>query len=73
LSVSDLQELANTPIPDLIRTDLDLLLTVGRLWGDDALKRFQFTEVPVTSAATKLASLFQGRRHADSDPPSSAR
>jgi len=65
LSYQDLQELAKTSVLDPVRNELDLLLTVGRLWGEDALKRLRFSDVPAGSAATKLASLFQGFRHGD--------
>jgi hypothetical protein len=47
LSYPQLQELAaQTPVHDVVRPELDLLLTVGRLWGADSVKRFRFGESP---------------------------
>ena len=46
-----------------VRADLQLVTTVAMLWGEDALKRFQF--VPTTPAAdnSRLAALLQPFRH----------
>jgi hypothetical protein len=33
---------STTSVPDSIRSDLDLLIAVGRFWGADAVKRFRF-------------------------------
>jgi len=42
-----LQEIdSKTAVPDAVRADLDLLMTVGRFWGADAVKRFRFVEAP---------------------------
>jgi hypothetical protein len=47
LSYAQLQELAaQTPVLDVVRPDLDLLIVVGRLWGADSVKRFRFGEPP---------------------------
>ena len=44
-SYEQLQEIGSKQIvPDWIRPDLDLLITVGRFWGPDAMKRFRFVE-----------------------------
>src|SRR5262249_11718436 len=40
LSYEELHEMGSTTtVPDWIRPDLDLLITVGRFWGADAVKR----------------------------------
>jgi cell division GTPase FtsZ len=47
LSYAQLQEIdSKTAVPDAVRADLDLLMTVGRFWGADAVKRFRFVEPP---------------------------
>jgi cell division GTPase FtsZ len=44
LSYEQLQQMAgDRALPDAVRADLQLLLTVGTLWGHDALRRFAFT------------------------------
>ncbi len=69
LRVSELQfdELkrivTETIFPDAIRTDLQLLIAVGSLWGQDALKRFTFTEMPKPQKDSRFASLLQPFRH----------
>jgi cell division GTPase FtsZ len=46
LTYAQLQEIASTTsLADGVRPDLDLLITVGRLWGDEAVKRIRFTEL----------------------------
>jgi hypothetical protein len=62
----DLQELAKTSTLATIRPELDLLLAVGRLWGEDALGRIRFTEETPNGTPTRLAGLFHGLRHGDS-------
>jgi len=45
LSYAQLQEIGSRmSVSDVARPDLDLLMTVGRFWGPDAVKRFRFTE-----------------------------
>ena len=63
LSYAELQEVARMSVPDAVKTDLDLLLTIGKLWGGDVLKRLRFADAPPGSDGSKLASLFQGLRH----------
>jgi cell division GTPase FtsZ len=59
LSYAQLQEIdSKTPVPDAVRADLDLLMTVGRFWGADAVKRFRFVEAPgQPRASSKVESL----------------
>ena len=50
-------------VPEEVRADLQLVTTVAMLWGEEALKRFDF--VPVTQApdSSRLAALLQPFRH----------
>jgi cell division GTPase FtsZ len=58
LTYAQLQEVAaKTLVPDSVRPDLDLLITVGRFWGPDALKRFRFIDVPNQEPPSKVESL----------------
>jgi len=58
LSFEELQEIGSkTMVPDWIRPDLDLLITVGRFWGADALKRFRFVEAPERREPSMVESL----------------
>ena len=50
-------------LPDAIRTDLQLLITVARLWGEEAVNRFEFTPVPETADNSRMAFLLQPFRH----------
>ena len=58
---AELKELwANTFVPDALRIDLELILTVGRLWGEEALGRLRFTdEGLVEGSSSKLAALLR--------------
>lgn len=49
-------------VPDTVRADVELLLTVGRLWGPQALERFQFAGVSDNNEPSMLATVFQGFR-----------
>jgi hypothetical protein len=54
------QIVTETIFPDAIRRDLQLLVAVGRLWGEDAVGRFEFK--PISDDAqkpSKLGSLLQ--------------
>jgi hypothetical protein len=58
LSYEQLQELgAKTMLPDSIQPDVDLLITVGRFWGADAVKRFRFVDPPERREPSMVASL----------------
>jgi len=63
MSYQDLLELAKTSTLAAIRPDLDLLLAVGRLWGEDGLRRVPFADATPNGTPTMLAGLFQGMRH----------
>jgi len=59
VTYEQLQEIdSKTFVPDVVRPDLDLLMTVGRFWGADAVKRFRFVEAPEQPrASSKVESL----------------
>jgi len=73
MSYADLQELAKTSTLAAIRPELDLLLAVGRLWGESGLSRIRFTDAAPNGTPRLLASLMQGMRHGDSTPASEDR
>ena len=57
-SYEQLQEIGSkTIVPDWIRPDLDLLITVGRFWGPDAMKRFRFVEAPERHEPSMMETL----------------
>ena len=63
LSYEQLQEIGSkTMVPDWIRPDLDLLITVGRFWGADAVKRFRFVEPPERREPSMVESLLERLR-----------
>jgi cell division GTPase FtsZ len=58
LSYEELEETGSkTIVPDWIRPDLDLLITVGRFWGADAVKRLRFVEAPERHEPSMMESL----------------
>jgi cell division GTPase FtsZ len=58
LSFEQLQEIrAKTLLPDDVQADLDLLITVGRFWGPDAVKRFEFVAAPARSGRSMMEGL----------------
>jgi hypothetical protein len=58
LSYEQLREIrAKTLLPDDVQSDVDLLVTVGRFWGPDAVKRFQFVAAPERSGPSMVESL----------------
>jgi hypothetical protein len=60
LSYAQLQEVATkTLVTDPVRLDLDFLITVGKFWGDDALKRFRFIEAADQQQLSKVESLLE--------------
>jgi hypothetical protein len=58
LTYEQLQEAGSRmSVPDTVRPDLDLLITVGRFWGPDAVKRFRFLEVAEPNRPSTVESL----------------
>lgn len=51
-----------TILPDVVRRDLQLLVAVGTLWGEDALRRFEFTISDNAEKPSRLGSLLEGLR-----------
>ena len=49
-------------VADAVRPDLDLLLTVARVWGAEALDRLEFAGAPADSERSRLASVLMALR-----------
>lgn len=49
--------MSETVLPDAVCRDLQLLVTVGTLWGSEAIERFEFGPQPETSDPSKLELL----------------
>lgn len=63
MSAEDRQRMVNDPsVPDAVRTDLQLMVTVAALWGPEALNRFQFTQGAVAENS-RIGMLLQPFRH----------
>jgi hypothetical protein len=62
VSYPQLNELVTrTDLSDAVRADIQLLIAVGRLWGEDALQQCQFTGEPAAEPS-RFAMLLQGFR-----------
>jgi len=60
LSFEQLQEVsAKTMVPDSVRSELDLLITVGRFWGADAITRVRFVEAPERPEPSMMETLLE--------------
>ena len=60
LSYEQLQEIGSkTMVPEWVRPELDLLITVGRFWGADAVKRVRFVEPPERHEPSMMESLLE--------------
>jgi cell division GTPase FtsZ len=63
LGYAQLREtLASPSLPDAVRQEVELLVAIGRVWGEDALRHFQFREMAAAPATSGFASLLQGFR-----------
>ena len=63
LTMSQVSELAtNLSLADSVRPALDLLVTIGRLWGDGALARLRFSDAAALREPSKFAGLLVGLR-----------
>ena len=61
LTYAQLREVAvRFSIPDTVKPDLELLLTIGRLWADDAVQRVRFGDA--VPRASRLGGLLQSLR-----------
>ena len=57
LSLVQLRDVfTNTSLADAMRVDLELLITVANLWGEQALGRFQFAAGPEDTERSRLAT-----------------
>ena len=58
LTYEQLQEIGSRmSFQDVARSDLDLLITVGRFWGADAVTKFRFVEVAELPQPSKVESV----------------
>jgi hypothetical protein len=57
------QLVAGAALPDEVRADLQLLVTVARFWGEEAANGFALRPVPEGVEPSGLASLLQPFRH----------
>jgi hypothetical protein len=48
---------AKTMVPDAVLADLDLLITIGRFWGPDAVKQLQFVDAPERNGTSLMETL----------------
>jgi len=63
LSLVQLRDVfTNTSVADTMRADLELLITVANLWGEQALGRFQFAAGPEDNERSRLASALDAFR-----------
>jgi hypothetical protein len=51
---------SRSSIPEDVRADVRLVMTVGNLWGAESLARLRYTEVPESRAGSSIASRFLG-------------
>ena len=58
LTYEQAQEIAaKTMLPDWVLMDLDLVITVGRFWGAEAMKRLHFIEAPERHEPSMMETL----------------
>jgi hypothetical protein len=50
-------------VTDVVRTDVHLLVTIGQLWGREALSRVRFEPEEPAATKSRLDSLLQPFRH----------
>ena len=57
-SYADLKEIAaKTTVSGAAGTDLQLLLAIANLWGEEARRRLRFVDVPPPDGSSRLGSL----------------
>ncbi len=56
------EALAAPSVPEAVRQDLALVATIAQLWGDEALRRCQWRDIPDARAASGLAGILRGFR-----------
>ncbi len=63
LNSAQLREAVTSPlVPEAIRADVQLLLTIGQVWGEDALRQCHFRQLAQQPAASVFAGLLQSFR-----------
>jgi hypothetical protein len=63
LTYAQLCEAAASPaLPDAMRADLELLVTIGRVWGEAAPRQVRYREAAAAAAPSRFASFVQGFR-----------
>jgi cell division GTPase FtsZ len=63
LSYEELKGLvARIQLPESARADIDLLLAVGRLWGESSLARFAFADIDASGGRSRLAHVLAALR-----------
>jgi len=63
LDYEELTELGlRSDLSDALRSDVQLLLSVGRLWGEDAVHRCQFVDEAPAPRPSRVATLFASLR-----------
>lgn len=63
LAPGQLRDLLTAPsLPEAIRPDVELLVTIGNVWGEEALRQLRFQETAPRPAPSGFASLLQGIR-----------
>ena len=63
LTYAQLREAAaDLNLPDAVRSDLEQVVTIGRVWGEDATRHLRYRDVAVPATASRFASLVQGFR-----------
>jgi len=64
LNAGDLRELSRVSVPASVRTDLEFLLTILRLFGDEAVQRLRFAEIaPQHDTPNGLMSFMREMTH----------
>jgi hypothetical protein len=53
------RSLSDPTVAEDVRADLQLMVTVALLWGEEALGRLEFTPVADTADSSRLALLLQ--------------
>jgi cell division GTPase FtsZ len=63
LTYEQLQEIASkTMVPEWVRPDLDLLITIGRFWGAEAVTRVRFVDAPPRHEPSVMETLLERLR-----------
>ena len=63
LDYAQLREaLASPSVPEAIRADIQMLLTIGQVWGEDALRHCHFRKLAEQRATSGFAGLLQSFR-----------